>query len=192
MAVVTPGPYRLTDVSQLPNVHVAFPGEHWSNIVASGDIVPGEAVVLSAFAGHPDLQQATRASAAQATSFAKRIGIAMRPVMIPDINVGSIYNEALGPNEIVNRKIVAGEYVHVYFSGAFKLTLCTPNATYAAGDLITWDDTAARPASKPGTGAWTKTGAVEANALFTVMGWEVVNTTTNEGILTVRSLRGQF
>lgn len=187
MSPQTAGPYLLRDVSKLPNVTVAFPGEHWSDIIASGDIVPGEAVVIVNSGGR---KAAVRATAAQASGSLRRMGIALRTVQTPDLNPGSQYNPALGPNEIVNLKILSGEYVHVYYSGAFHLTLVTPDAGYVPGDLITWDDTAARPTGKAGTGAW-KRGGTEANAQFEVDLWREVNA-SHEGILTVRSLRGQF
>lgn len=182
---VTAGTHKLTSVAALPNASVAFPGEHWSDIVASGDIVPGEAVVIVNSGGR---KAAVRATAAQASGSLRRLGIALRTVQIPDLNTGST---ALGPNEIMNTKILSGEYVHVYYSGGFHLTLVVPDAAYVPGDLITWDDTAARPVGKGGTGAW-KRGGTEANSMFEVSLWRDVNTTTHEGILTVRSLRGQF
>jgi hypothetical protein len=39
------GNFPLTGVADLPNVTIAHPGEHWSNRIAKGAIVPGEAVV---------------------------------------------------------------------------------------------------------------------------------------------------
>jgi hypothetical protein len=185
---VTAGAYKLSSVAKLPNASVAFPGEHWSDIVANGTVVPGEAVVISTVSGR---KVATRATAAQATSHLRRIGIALRPVGIPDVNMGP---GALGPNELVNQAITSGEYVHVYYSGGFNLTLVVPSDAYVPGDLITWDDTAARPVGKGGTGAWTRVGATEANAFFEVIKpYRNVNPSdTDEGILTVRSLRGQF
>src|SRR4051794_39013895 len=128
------GSFPLTQVDKLPNVTVAFPGEHWSNRKASEDIVPGEAVLPLNSGGKLYMQRAPAASAGS-----RRLAIALRPVQVPDVNTGP---GALGPNEIVNQKIVKGEYVHAYYSGAFHLTLIKPDATYAPGDLITWDDTA--------------------------------------------------
>lgn len=183
---VTAGAFKLSSVAKLPNVDVAFPGEHWSDIVANGDIVPGEAVVISTVGGR---KAATRATTAQATTHLRRMGIALRTVAIPDVNTGP---SALGPNEIVNAKIVSGDYVHVYYSGAFNLTLVAPDALYVPGDLITWDDAAARPAGKGGVGAWVRGGAEDDSLFEVIKPYREVNSTTHEGILTVRSLRGQF
>jgi hypothetical protein len=185
MAVVTPGSHKLSSVALLPNVSVAFPGEHWSDIVASGVIVPGEAIVIVNSGGR---KTAVRATTAQASAFNRRMAIALKTVQIPDVNAGPL---ALGPNEIMNTAIPSGDYVHAYYSGAFHLTLVVPDAAYVPGDLITWDDAGARPVGKAGTGSW-KRGGTEANSLFEVSLWREVNTVTHEGILTVRSLRGQF
>lgn len=177
------GSFPLTGVEQLPNVSVAFPGEHWSDAKAAEDIVPGEAIVSVNSGGKRYLQRAASGDAG-----GRRVGIALRPVQIPDVNTGP---SALGPNEIVNQKIVAGEYVHEYRSGAFHLTLITPDDTYAPGDLIGWDPAGARPTGKGGTGSWKKV-ATEADALFEVQLWRPYSADGTEGILTVRSLRGQF
>lgn len=184
MSPVTAGPHKLTSVAALPNVTVAFPGEHWSDIVASGDIVPGEAIVIVNSGGR---KAAVRATTAQASGSLRRVAIALRTVQTPDTNSGP---GALGPNEIMNQKILHGEYVHAWYSGGFHLTLVAPDAGYVPGDLITWSDSAARPTGKAGTGAWVR-GGTEANSLFEVSLWRKVNA-SNEGILTVRSLRGQF
>lgn len=183
MSPATAGAYPLTGVAKLPNVSIAFPGEHWSDAIASGSIVPGEAVVPT-FVG--DQRYMVRATTAQAGS--RQLAIALRVHDIPDTNSGPA---ALGPNEIVNQTIVAGEYVHAWYSGVFHLTLFAPLA-YKPGDLITWVDNAPRPTGKGGTGAWSKTGATEANSLFEVREFRKLATVATEGILTVRSLRGQF
>jgi hypothetical protein len=54
----TVGNYPLTDVASLPNVTIAFPGEHWSNRIASGAIVPGEAVVPVNYNGKSAVKRA--------------------------------------------------------------------------------------------------------------------------------------
>lgn len=178
------GSFPLTGVAQLPNVTVAFPGEHWSDGKASEVIVPGELVVPINSGGKLYWQRAASGT------LDPRSAIALQPITIPDTNPGSIYNEALGPNEIVNRSIAVGSYVHAYHSGAFHLTLIKPDTAYAPGDLIDWDPSGTRPAGKAGVGSWRR-GAAAANALFTVQEFRSVNA-LGEGILTVRSLRGQF
>lgn len=180
----TTGNYPLTDVSRLPNVTVAFPGEHWSNRIASGAIVPGEGVIPVNFNGKLGVK---RASAADPVD---QMGIALRVIEPPDMAGPSLYTTPLGPNEIVNRQINNGEYVHTYYSGAFHLTLVTPRA-WVPSELLEWDPAAARPTGKSGTGAW-KVAASAARALFEVMEFRPFSANGQEGIVTVRSLRGQF
>lgn len=182
----TAGSYLLTSVAKLPNVTVAFPGEHWSNRIASGAITPGEAVVPVASGGKLYMKKAG------ASDSIKQLAIALKTVQVPDINPGSQYNEALGPNEIVNRTIVDGEYVHAYYSGAFNLTLVKPDTTYAPGDLIGWEAAGARPTGKSGTGSWAKDATADIDSFFEVLEWRPYSSDLKEGILTVRSLRGQF
>lgn len=175
------GAFALTGVGALPNVDVAFPGEHWSDRVASGGgITPGVAIVPAGSAnarGHMVMKTAT------ASDVAARVAIALRPVDIPDINTGP---SALGPNEVRNQAIAAGEFVHAYYSGGFHLTLVTP-AVYVPGDRIGWDADGARPAGKTGTGAWAKNATADVDDIFEVILWREVNT-SHEGILTVRFL----
>ena len=178
----TVGNFPLSGVAKLPNVTVAFPGEHWSRAKAQEPIVPGEAVVEVNQGG---VLYVKRAAAADSDS--KRVAIALRTVQVPDVNTGP---GQIGPNEIVNQLIPVGEYVHTYFSGAFHITLIKPD-TYAPADLIGWDPAAARPTGKGGTGAWVK-AADEDSALFSVQEFRPVNPAKTEGLLTVRSLRGQF
>lgn len=175
------GSFPLTGVGGLPNVTVAFPGEHWSDRKASGSITPGEAVVPVASG---DALYMKKAGASDAIT---QLAIALRPVDVPDPNTGP---NALGPNQIRNQDMATGDYVHAYYSGVFKLTLVVPDS-YSPGDLIGWDADGARPAGKTGTGAWAKNSAADIDSVFEVMAWEPVND-DDEGILTVRSLRGQF
>lgn len=174
-------------VSGLPNCSVAFPGEHWSDGKASQVIDPGSLVIPLASAGK--LYHSIAASG----TIDPRAAIALQPVAVPDNSQGSVYYEPLGPNQIVNRPILVGQYVHAYYSGAFHLTLVTP-ADYTIGDLIGWDPLVARPTGKAGantTGAWKKV-TNPAYALFEVQDWRPYSTDAHEGVLTVRSLRGQF
>lgn len=181
------GSFPLADVAdgattQLPNVTVAFPGEHWSDGKASETIVPGEMIVPLNSGGKLFWQRAASGAVDP------RSAIALNTVQVPDVNTGPT---AKGPNEIVNTAIPVGQYVHAYHSGAFHLTLVAPDNTYGPGDLIAWDPNGARPTGKGGTGSWGKT-AVAANAMFEVQEWRPYSSDGQEGILTVRSLRGQF
>lgn len=180
------GAFPLADVAdgattQLPNVTVAFPGEHWSDGKASEVIVPGEAIVPLNSGGKLFWQRAASGAVDPRTA------IALNTVQTPDVNTGP---GALGPNEIVNAAIPVGQYVHAYYSGAFHLTLVAPDS-YGPSDLIGWDPAGVRPTGKGGTGSWGKT-TVAADALFEVVEWRPYSTDGQEGILTVRSLRGQF
>jgi hypothetical protein len=82
--------------------------------------------------------------------------VALRQIAVPDINTGSMYNPALGPNEIVNLPIADQDYVRAYYSGKLHLTLVHPDvAGYVPGEKIAWNPGAARPAGKAaGNGAW--------------------------------------
>lgn len=181
----TVGSFPLTRVDRLPNVHVAFPGEHWSNRIAQGVITPGDAVVETNYGGKLAMRRAT------AGDDPRVIAVATRTIDIPDVNAGSLYNPALGPNEIVNLPIADGQYVHAYYSGVFVLSVGTPRA-WAPGDLVGWDPAAAKPTGKPGVGAWILAANVGA-AFATVQEYRPFSANGNEGLLTVKTLhRGQF
>jgi hypothetical protein len=175
------GSFELTGVGGLPNVNIAFPGEHWSDGRASGTVTPGVAIVPQASAGKRYWR------VAGASDSALQLAIALRPVDHPDPNTGPA---ALGPNELRNQDMAQGEYVHAYYSGSFHLTLVVPDS-YSEGDLIGWDADGARPAGKGGSGAWAKNSAADIDSIFEVQLWRPVND-DDEGVLTVRSLRGQF
>ncbi len=177
------GSFALTGVEDLPNVTVAFPGEHWSDGKASGAITPGSLVVPTASGQHRYW------SVAASGTVDVRAAIALRTVQAPDVNNGP---SASGPNEIVNTTIANGEYVHAYRSGAFHLTLVKPSATdYQPGTLIGWDPAGTRPTGKSGTGSWGKV-TNSAYALFEVVEFRPYSSNGQEGVLTVRSLRSQF
>jgi hypothetical protein len=182
----TVGSFPLTGVAKLPNVTIAFPGEHWSNRIASGAVTPGEAVVEVNLGGKLAMRKAT--SAAEAASV--QGAIATRVIDPPDAAGDSLYTTSIGPNEIKNRVINHGEYVHAYYSGVFHLSLITPRA-WVPGELVEWDPAGARPTGKSGTGSW-KNGSAEATAVFTVMEFRPFSADAHEGLLTVRSVRGQF
>jgi hypothetical protein len=178
------GAFPLTTVEKLPNVTIAYPGERWSDRkCASAAITPGEAIVPIA-SGGAGLWR--RAYAGDAVT---QLAVASRTIDVPDQNPGSQYAEALGPNEIRNLPIPAGDYVLAIYSGALILSLVEP-AAYVPGDLIGWKPSGARPTGKAGTGSWAKQGAGVIGPVFEVQTWRAVNS-SNEGLLNVRSLRGQ-
>lgn len=181
------GAFPLTGVGDLANVTVAFPGEHWSDGKASEAITPGSLVVPINSGGKLYWEVAASGTVDP------RAAIALNPVMVPDRSVGGEYSQPLGPNELVNRVIPIGAWVHAYFSGSFHLTLVVPDATYGPSDLIGWDPAGARPTGKTGTGAWKKVTAA-GEAMFSVEppGYRAYSADGTEGVLTVRSLRGQF
>jgi hypothetical protein len=188
------GSFQLTTVANLPNVTVAFPGEHWSDGKAGSAIVPGQLVIPSASAVTSTFHQLNPNRTwvvAPSGALDPRAAIALRTVQIPDTNAGNIYNEQLTPNQIMNRVIPIGEYVHAYRSGSFHLTLCAPDATYQNGDYLTWDPAATAMTGKPaGSGAWKKTGTA-ANALFEVEEWRPLSSDNTQGVVTARTLRTQ-
>lgn len=174
------GSFELTGVGNLPNVSVAFPGEHWSDRYASGTVTPGTAVVPEASGGKMYMRTA------QSGDAVTQLALALRPIDPPDAE----HPRAIGPNEIRNQDMAQGDYVHAYYSGGFHLTLVVPD-TYVPGDLIGWDADGARPTGKSGTGAWAKNADADIDDVFEVLLWRAVND-SDEGVLTVRSLRGQF
>lgn len=176
------GSFPLTGVADLPNVTVAFPGEHWSNRKASGAITPGEAVVPVASGDALYMRVATSSDAIT------QLAIALRPVDVPDTNTGP---NALGPNEIRNQPLAQHEYVHAYYSGAFHLTLVDPRRTYTPAQLIGWDADGQRPSGKSGSGSWAPNAQADIDSVFEVLEVREVGT-DGDVILTVRSLRGQF
>jgi hypothetical protein len=180
------GAFKLASVGALPNIVVAFPGEHWSDGKADEDIVPGELVEQINVSGKKYWRRVTAVGAVTPL-----MAVAMRTIDIPDANPGSFYAEALGPNEIKNLPIKAGQYVHAWHSGAFQLTLFAPDAGIAPGHLMAYDPAGARPTGKPGTGSWIRT-VTGANAFFVVEEFRPLPDTPGEGILTVRSVRSQF
>lgn len=179
------GQFPLTGVADLPNVTIAYPGEHWSNRIASGAVTPGEAVIEVNFGGKLGVVKcSTTAKAAEL-----RAGIATRVIEPPDSGTNSIYTTSLGPNEIKNQVIASSEYVHVYYTGVFHLTLIVPRA-WVPGEYVKWDPAGLRPTGKTGTGSWDVT-TVAAEAVYSVQEFRPFSSDGHEGLLTVRSLRGQ-
>ncbi len=201
-ALTQVGAYPLTGVGKLPNVSVASPGEVWSNKRADGIIVPGtlvkptlvEEVGSVAEVGTEDeIEIATGAEKTTSTIvFQGSLAIAMRQIMVPDINVGSQYNPALGPNEIVNLPIASGDWVRTYHTGVVHLTLVVPGE-YAEGDVLGWNPEGERPEFKTeGKGAW---DAIESEGVVKGTGILIVHTkprvygSKKENLLTCRFLR---
>jgi hypothetical protein len=183
------GNFPLTDVTGLANVTIAYPGEHWSNRIAKGAIDPGAAVMPVNYGGKLAVQVAAAADAP------KRMGIATRVITIPDRAVDSGYVQSLGPNEIKNLQIKDGEWVHVYYSGVFHLTLVVPRV-WAPGDLVAYNPAGARPTGKTGVGAWdlpagADAAAKEAAAWGEVLEFRPFSANGQEGLLTVRSFKTQ-
>lgn len=193
-----PGAFPLTSVARLPNVTVAFPGERWSDRKASGALDPGCAVVPMGVAGKNVMR------AASASDVALQLAVASRTIDVPDTNPGSIYVESLTGNDIRNLPIEEGDYILALYSGVLHFTLVVPDNSYAFGDLIGWVPGGPRPTGKPApasansAGAWGKKTTAEGKSLqwvgpvFEVTLWRPVNAAGTEGILTCRSLRGQF
>lgn len=177
------GLFPLTGVTGLPNVTIAYPGEHWSNTIAQGAIVPGEACVPANYGGKLAMKRAT------ATDSPRRMSIATRVIEIPDTANDSGYTTSIGPNEIKNRQIEDGEYVHHYRSGVFHLTLVVPRA-WAPSEMVTFNPTGARPTGKVGTGSWDVT-TDDTKAWGEVLEFRPFSADGKEGLLTVRSLRTQ-
>lgn len=181
------GSFPLAGTSALPNITVAFPGEHWSDGKAQEAITPGELIVQTASASRKYWR---RGAASSADASSVKAAVALRTIQIPDPNTGP---GALGPNQVMDHEIAVGEWVHAYHSGSFILTLVTPGS-YETGDLLGFDPSGARPAGVTGTGAWKKV-ASENLAFFVVE--EVRQGASDsvggtEVILTVRSRRSQF
>jgi hypothetical protein len=179
------GSFPLTGTKKLPHVSVAFPGEHWSDRVASGTIIPGEAVVPAGSANARGQMMLRKAKASDSAT--KVLGIALRPIDVPDPNTGP---NTLGPNELRNQPMHNGDYVHEYMSGAFTLTLVDPNHTYVPGELLGWDEDGARPEGVEGEGSWAPDSAADIDGFFEVLEVEAVGT-KGEVILKVRSTRTQ-
>src|SRR5688572_25142046 len=176
------GSFPLTGTGDLPNVQIIYPGERWTNRVASGSITPGEAIVPVNSGGVLAMETADSGDAIT------QLAIALRPVDIPDVNNGP---SALGPNEIRNQDLANGEYVMACYSGVFFLTLVDPRRTYAPSDLIGWDADGERPAGKDGVGSWAPNANADIDSVFEIMEVEEYGD-DGEVVLRVRSLRGQF
>lgn len=196
VALPQTGAFPLLGTGKLPNADIASPGEVWSYKRANGIIVPGSCVVPEVVGGVECVSVVDEQSIVLSGDGIRResVAIALRQIMVPDINPGSQYNPQLGPNEIVNIPIADQDYVRTYHTGVVHLTLVVPDATYAPDDIIGWDPGGARPAGKTaGTGAWAKHSAdanVEENTdIFIVHTFPRYYGSANECVLTVRFLR---
>jgi hypothetical protein len=192
------GAYPLTGVGKLPNAVVVFPGEVWSNKRASGVIIPGALVKEVLVEGVGSWAPVAEGDAIVNNGDGIRketLGVALRQIMVPDVNPGSQYNPQLGPNEIVNLPIASGDWLRTYKSGVLALTLVRPDATYKEGDIIGWDPKGARPVGKAeGEGSWAKHASDDANVIANTDIFVVHKTPeffgeAGECVLTVRFLR---
>lgn len=187
----TVGSFPLTGIraANLPNVTVANGprARHYSNRKASGAITPGAAVVPTYdAAGSANVNtpgNALKMKVAGASDPIKQLGIALRTVQVPDQNHGPA---EIGPNEIMNKDIVDGEYVHVYYEGDFWISLVVPG-TYTPGDLVGWQANGVRPAGVAGVGAWARDSAADIDSVFEVMEVRKIGSGT-EVMLLVRKL----
>lgn len=181
----TTGEFPLTGVSGLPLIDIAFRGEMWSDVLASGVITPGSAVVPVLNQGQRYVRTATDAD----TALIPQLGIAMQPPTgLHDSNTGPT---SMGPNQVRNQPILPGKYVLMGMSGVYHTTLIRPD-TYRPFDLIGWDADGARPAGIAGTGSWAKNGTADLDSIFEVQEFRPYGNVSGEGLLTIRSLRGQF
>lgn len=179
------GAYPITGVAKLPNVTIASPGEVWSNLRANGVVVPGAATAPVNVGGKLYAKQLVAGDVPNVD----QVGVAMRQIATPDLNPGSLYNPALGPNEIVNLNIPDGDYLRRYMSGVLHLTLVEPRVDYVPGQLIGWAPAAPRPVGKAaGTGAWSNAAILAGTTIFEVFEFRGYGS-GNEGLLTVRFLR---
>jgi hypothetical protein len=173
---------------------VAYPGEVWSHKRSNGVIVPGSCVRNAVVSGIECVQPVVAGDTIVDTGDGLRsqdLAVALRQIMIPDVNTGSQYNPALGPNEIVNLPIADQDYLRTYHSGVLHLTLVVPAADYAPGQIIGWNPTGVRPAGKAsGTGAWDHMASAKAGTgIFVVHTAPRYYGAANECILTCRFLR---
>jgi hypothetical protein len=178
------GSFPIQGTGKLPNAFVQHPGEVWSNLKAAGNIVPGAAIapVIGA-------QRRYKQLAAGDTPVKRQVGVALRQIALPDPNQGPA---TLGPNEIVNQMVADQDWLRLYLSGVMGLTLVEPRADYQPGQLIGWNPAAARPAGKAaGAGAWSNQGILANTDIFEVHEAYRPYGGGNEGILTVRFLRGE-
>lgn len=185
----TAGDFALTGVGDLPNAQVVHPGERWTDRKASGAITPGEPVVPLASGSAPDATLVMRP--VKNGDAVTQLALATRVIDIPDTNTGPT---SLGPNEVRNQDIPHMEWLMAHYSGVFVLTLVTPD-TYTPGELIGWDLDGKRPAGKSSAraGAWAKNANADIKAVFEVQDWEEIDSSTHEGILTVKFVgRSQF
>jgi hypothetical protein len=195
-ALTQVGAYPLNGTGTLPNADVASPGEVWSNKRASGIILPGSLVrpvLVGSVGSVVPIAEGDVIVNDGAGIRKEALAVALRQIMVPDINTGSQYNLALGPNEIVNLPIADTDWVRTYHTGVLHLTLVAPDATYKEGDIIGWNPKGARPLLKAaGEGSWAKIGAanvVAGTGIFIVQSPPRYFGANNECILTCRFLR---
>src|SRR5256885_1752659 len=185
VGTATTGAFPIAGVGALPNVTIQHPGDVWSNRRAAGNIVPGAAVapVIGANLAFKQL-------VAGDVPDKRQVAVALRQIALPDINPGSLYNPALGPNEIVNLMIADQDWLRTYHTGVLGLTLVEPRADYQPGQILGWAPAAARPVGKAaGNGAWSTAAVLAGTDIFEI---EEVRPygPGNEVFLTAKFLRG--
>lgn len=188
------GSFQLTSVGKLPNVTVAYPGEHWSDGKAGVLITPGQLVVPGGSAVTQTFRSLNSTkiwTVAASGALDPRACLALRPISVPDINPGSEYNPQLTPNDISNLAMAVGAYVHTYRSGAFHLTLIVADSSYTPGDLLGWDPAATPQGGKPAVGAWKKVNGNPTYALMEVEQWRPLTSDNTQGVLSAKTLRVQ-
>lgn len=188
----TVGSYIVEDVSNEPLFKVANndQGRYFTDFVASGDILPGEAVV---FAGgetggnHGVGQRGALRVAVAGDSANPQVFVASNPVQVPHAN------SDVGPRERVNAVIADGDFCMRWEQGfSFWTSLVVPD-DYVPGDLIGWDEDGVRPAGVPSAGgrtagAWAKNSAADIDSLFSVVEWVPLNE-SKEGVILLKSVR---
>lgn len=203
-ALTQVGAYAIAGTGKLPNVDVASPGEVWSDKCAGiANLVPGSLVkpflvgsvgsVKPVEEGDTVLQPESVVKSDTTHISEQLLAIVMRQIMVPDINPGSQYNLALGPNEIVNLPIASGDKVRTYHTGVVHLTLVTPQAGYHENEILGWNPKGARPEGKTeGEGSWTKVSdanVVAGTGILVIARPPRYYGANNEPLLTCRFLR---
>jgi hypothetical protein len=195
-ALTQVGAYPLVGTGKLPNVDVASQGEVWSNKRASGIIVPGSLVrpvIVGGVGSVVPVAEGDTIVNDGAGIRKEALAIATRQIMVPDINPGSQYNIALGPNEIVNLPIADKDWVRTLHTGVVHITLCIPEAGYEEGEVLGWDAKGGRPTGKTaGEGSWAKVAHANVTAgsgILIIQAPPRYYGTSNEALLTCRFLR---
>lgn len=188
----TAGSYQVTDVRNEPLVHIANKDQarFFSDFVASGDILPGEAVVFAGADTEANQGLGQRGALRVATAgdaASPQVFVATNPIMVPS------QNNEIGPRERVNQVIEHGTFVLRWESGfSFWTPLVVPG-DYAPGELVGWDEDGVRPTGLPSAagrtaGAWAKNASADIDSLFVVVEWKPLNQ-SKEGVILLKSVK---